>query len=97
MLPLLGFGVVYRLIPEADIVSAPVLVLLTVAATFPVAWIGFRYVEVPFQRLGKAIQLRVEPSIKQIQALPGGVIDRRQDGRPLESVSITATSDQRRF
>jgi peptidoglycan/LPS O-acetylase OafA/YrhL len=58
LLPLLGFGVVYRLIPGADIISAPVLVLLTVSATFPVAWASFRYIEMPCQRLNKILAAR---------------------------------------
>lgn len=55
LLRLVGFGIVYRLIPGTDVVSAPFLVVSTIAATLPVAGVSYRYFERPFQRLNRVV------------------------------------------
>jgi peptidoglycan/LPS O-acetylase OafA/YrhL len=51
-LPVIGFGLVYRLLPNYDLLTIPTLVVLTLCGTIPMAWASFTVIEAPAIKLG---------------------------------------------
>jgi peptidoglycan/LPS O-acetylase OafA/YrhL len=54
-LPVIGFGFVYRLLPHYDLLTVPILALLTICATIPMAWLSFIFIEAPMIKLGNTM------------------------------------------
>ena len=54
-LPVIAFGLVYRLLPNNDLLIIPTLALLTLCGTIPIAWGSFVAIEAPSIRVGSQI------------------------------------------